>query len=72
MQYLVVGLIIVGVIGIYIASYYFNQKTEVPEGIEPMAKCETCHSGSCSFKGMSFKELVNQEMPDDCEVKRMD
>lgn len=63
---LVIVLILVGVIGLYILTYYLNGKTEAPLDIE-LPGCETCGSLSCSLKGKSTKDID----PEQCEIEKL-
>lgn len=67
--FLIIAGILLFVVGIYILSYYLNQKTEAPEGVE-QPTCEACHSMSCSLRkkgGPEGKDEMNQ-----CEVNKFD
>jgi len=67
--YLIIAGILFLVVGLYILTYYLNQKTDAPEGVEE-ASCETCNSMSCSLRkkgGPDGKEEI-----DECEVKKLD
>ncbi|MDD4595755.1 MAG: hypothetical protein WC088_00490 [Candidatus Izemoplasmatales bacterium] len=49
-------LILVVLIGIYVASYKLNQKTKPPKGCEipeEFSSCSVCHSTSCLVKTKS-------------------
>ncbi|MCK5388550.1 MAG: hypothetical protein KAJ22_04630 [Candidatus Izimaplasma sp.] len=60
--FFVVLIILVGVIGLYLVSYYLNAKTEVPEGIDIEVGCDGCNSKSCSLRG-TIKE------DEDCDIR---
>ncbi|GEM_PF-1991006 len=66
MNIFVVALILMGVIGLYILTYYFNDQTDAPDGVESLSKCSTCGSGSCSFVGSDAKI-----QPDNCELEEL-
>lgn len=43
---------VVPLILVYVISYYFNSKTEKPEGIEEIDKCSVCNSDTCSVRDL--------------------
>lgn len=46
---IVFGLLIF-MIGLYLLSYSLNKNTPIPEGVQEVEKCSTCHSGSCTVR----------------------
>ncbi len=68
-RFFVIAGVLVFVIGIYLLSYYFNQKTKAPEGVEE-ATCETCHSMSCSLRKKGGPTGTEEE--NECEVNKLD
>jgi len=50
-----VGIVVVlGLVLVYIGSYYFNKKTPIPEDCIELANnasCKSCHNFACSHKG---------------------
>ena len=67
--FLVIGGILLFVVGIYILTYYLNQNTEAPEGVE-QPSCEACHSMSCSLRSKGGP--VGKDESAQCEVSRLD
>jgi len=65
-KFIIILLVILGIVGLYIITYYFNSKMEKPEGIEEV-KCESCHSLHCSIRNKD-----GGTPPDDCEIEKMD
>ena len=52
--FLVIVLILVGVIGLYILSYWLNSNTKAPIETDPLIGCGSCAlNGSCSLKEYS-------------------
>ena len=61
MEALAVVLVFIGLIGLYIGSYYLNKNTAVPEGTIEIEGCGSCaSSGSCSIQ--------SAKKQDDCEI----
>lgn len=46
MQYILVGLGVAALLGLYLWSYTLNQNTEKPEGTEDIS-CKGCNATSC-------------------------
>lgn len=66
--FIIAGLLLL-VVSLYILTYYLNQKTQAPEGVEA-ASCETCNSMSCSLRKKGGPK--DQEEIEECEVKKLD
>lgn len=56
-ELLIILAIFLPLILIYVASYFFNSKAEVPEGIEPVDKCSVCNSDTCAIRDV--EEMIN-------------
>lgn len=54
--------IIVGIIALFLLSYYFNRKVKPPKGTKLPDKCHTCPTDSCIIK-MTYEE--DKELKDD-------
>lgn len=67
--FLIIGGLLIVVVGLYILTYYLNQKTDPPEGVEE-ASCETCNSMSCSLRKKGGPK--DKEETDECEVNKLD
>ncbi len=62
----IVGLLlVVGMILLYVGTYVLNKNVAVPEGIEPVDKCSTCGSGSCSIR---LEETFKKSGDDECDL----
>lgn len=46
---IIVIILLVVIISLYLGSYYLNNNTPVPEGIEESSDCQSCGSISCSL-----------------------
>jgi hypothetical protein len=69
-SFLVQGLIIVGVLLLFLVTYTLNRKTKAPKGVEVPEKCQSCISNSCIIKQKDvelIKEELRQEL-DKCET----
>lgn len=58
-RFLVILGILVGVVSVYILTYYFNAKTEAPEDA-PLVDCSTCNSTSCSLRKKSVPKTEEE------------
>ena len=54
-EYVLVGLGLALLIGLYIWSYSLNEKCERPEGAE-LTECKSCHSTSCTTRKYDIKK----------------
>ncbi|MCF7927084.1 MAG: hypothetical protein K9L74_05865 [Candidatus Izimaplasma sp.] len=61
-DFLVVGLILLVVIGLYLSTYLLNKNTEKPQDTE-ILKCGACSSLHCNVRDK--KEV----QPDKCEIE---
>lgn len=67
--FLIIAGLLVFVIGVYILTYYFNQKTEAPEGVEQPG-CESCHNMSCSLRKKGGPK--DHDEIEECEIVKLD
>ena len=49
MEYIIAGIIIVVLVGLYVWSYTLNDKTEKPEGCEDLS-CSGCKANNCATR----------------------
>ncbi len=57
MNGLIVVFVLLGVIGIYILTYWLNKKTKPPVDVDPEIGCESCAlNGRCSIKEYSKEQ----------------
>ena len=54
-------LIILGVVIVFLVSFYLNLKTKAPKGFENNEKCSSCESTTCMIK-LTDVELKKEEM----------
>lgn len=46
-------ILLIVIIGVYLATYILNNRTKTPEGVETDVGCESCSSFSCSLHSNS-------------------
>jgi len=54
-EYVLVGLGLALLIGLYMWSYTLNEKCERPEGAE-LTECKSCHAHNCSARKYEIKK----------------
>lgn len=63
----IILLIFIPLILVYVFSYFFNSKTDIPEDVEPLDKCSVCNSDTCTVRDM--KESLDELK---CELEEKD
>lgn len=54
------GLIIVGLVVLFLGSFILNKNTKAPEGIELPDKCQTCPSTTCVINVHKIEEIKKE------------
>ncbi len=62
-DYIIVISIFVPLILVYVLTYFLNSKTDAPENVESIEKCNVCTSNSCAVRGL--KEALDEAQ---CEI----
>lgn len=60
------GLIIVGVLLLFLLTFSLNRKTKAPKGSKIPDKCQTCISNSCIIKQTDI-EIIKEDLRNELE-----